>query len=310
MHAVLGIDGGASKTVAVVADEQGCELGRGVAGPSNHFAVGMDSARAEIAQACATALRQSGLEGQSLAAVCAGLSGVTTPPGTISWEQILRQTVTAERYVVEHDAIIALAGAIGRLYGVVVVAGTGSVAVGVDDSGRRARAGGWGHLFGDEGSGYDLGRRAVIAMLRAHDGRGSPTIIKSMILAHLGLSRPEDMIERGYVKSMDKHQLASLAPLIPEAARSGDVAARQILQDAGMELGVTALAVIRQLEWSGTIPVALAGGMADEEGVLFQTFRRTVQASESNARVTGARQEPVIGAVLLALRAAAGATAG
>src|ERR1039457_6318057 len=160
MKLFLGVDGGQSGTTAMIGDETGRILGTGDAGPCNHAAAGEGRAKLEraITGSVSAACGQAGLDPASVhfEAACFGMSG-----GPEDKREILAATLRVDRLVVTNDAVIALAGATRTGQGIITIAGTGSIAFGRNPAGRSARAGGWGHIFGDEGGGFDIARQAA-----------------------------------------------------------------------------------------------------------------------------------------------------
>lgn len=299
---VLGVDGGGSKTVCVLLDAQVRELARGEGGPSNHYTVGFDEARAALRAAVTGAIEVSGVDAGAISAICLGMSGVDRPEDERIFLQMAREVIAAPRIRITNDAVVALVGAVGRPYGVAIISGTGSIAYGINGRGQARRAGGWGHLLGDEGSGYDIGRRALQAALRAHDDRGRPTRLLSALLGHLGLERPEDLMTLVYLQGFQGHQIAALAPLVEQAANEGDDVAHGILGSAAGELALAARAVIEGLRMQDEeFDVALVGGVFRTGGYLMHEVRGLVQAAAPRARVILPRHEPAVGAALLAL---------
>lgn len=270
----LGVDGGASKTLAVIVDASGRELGRGTAGSGNQAAVGLERAVASIRSAVDEAARQAGAAGPFRAAWI-GLAGVDRP--TDRDLLLPHLTLLADEVRLTNDAELALTALDGAV-GVAVIAGTGSIAVGRDARGTMARSGGWGHIIGDEGSGYELGRLALKAAARASDGRGPRTALLSAIMAEWQLPRPNAMIDRVYPEG-DKGLIARLSALVFAAAREGDGVARAIVREAATELALAALAVGEMLDFpDGTLPLALAGGLllheADYRAMMLRRIRR------------------------------------
>src|SRR3972149_541516 len=171
---VLGLDGGGSRTVCIVADEDGQEMGRGLGGSSNHQSVGVEAAKEAIAEAVAGARGAAG--GPPLRAACMGMAGLDRVEDERILMGLLQPLLPRVRLRLVHDSEIALVGGTGgRRDGVVVIAGTGSIGVGHDGAGRVVRAGGWGHVLGVEGSGYQIAQRGLNAATRARDGRGPAT---------------------------------------------------------------------------------------------------------------------------------------
>src|SRR5579863_9715345 len=162
----LGVDGGQSSTTALVGDESGRVVGVGRGGPCNH--VGKAEGREKFFRAVRECLREAGFGGAEFEAACLGFSG-----GAADKDAYVRESIKAKRYVITHDAFIALVGATAGEPGVVTIAGTGSIAFGRNGEGKTARAGGWGYVFGDEGGGFDLVRQALRAVLRHEEGWGA-----------------------------------------------------------------------------------------------------------------------------------------
>jgi N-acetylglucosamine kinase-like BadF-type ATPase len=253
----LGVDGGGTKTLAVVVDAAGQERGRGQAGGANYNTLGLDTALANLHAAVRTALTVA-RAAPPVTAAWVGLAGVDRATDR---ELLLPHLAPLARAVhLGNDAELALS-ALPSGVGVALIAGTGSIALGRDPSGATARAGGWGHILGDEGSGYDIGRRAVQAALRASDGRGPATSLLPRILARWDLPAAEALLSRVYPTG-DKAVLAALAPLVLDAAADGDPAARTIIRRAAAELAAVACAVARVLAFpDGRVPLALGGAL-------------------------------------------------
>src|SRR5713226_6843477 len=177
----LGVDGGASKTTALVSDENGSPLGDGLAGPSNHLRVGIETAARNIERAVNKALVAADVTSREIVWAYCGIAGADHPAHRQEVVDSLSVFFPRRNFTVDNDARIALTGAIGFGAGVVVIAGTGSVAVGRNAAGEEARAGGWGPIVGDEGSAYAIARAGLAAVLRAFDGRGQKTVITDLL---------------------------------------------------------------------------------------------------------------------------------
>lgn len=265
----LGVDGGGSKTLAVLVDADGAERGRGLAGGSNYHVVGLDAAVTAIQAAVATA-RNMARRREPLAAAWVGLAGVDRAADANLLAPRLDTLAGALRLT--NDAELALSG-LPRGVGVALIAGTGSIALGRGADGRFARTSGWGHLMGDEGSGYDIGQRALRAAARAADGRGQPTLLLDRILGAWRLSAPEDLFTSVY-GDPDKARLARLANLVIACAGEGDVVARAIIDDAADELALAVRTVAARLHLPSPVDLALGGGLLAHE----TTFRELVLA--------------------------------
>src|SRR5947209_12840064 len=173
----LGVDGGASKTAALVTDDTGRALGDGLARPSNHLRVGIETAARNIERAVNKALVAADVASREIVWAYCGIAGADHPAHRQEVVDSLSIFFPRGNFTVDNDARIALTGAIGFGAGIVIIAGTGSVAFGRNDAGEELRAGGWGPTIGDEGSGFAIARAGLSAVLRAYDGRGGKTVM-------------------------------------------------------------------------------------------------------------------------------------
>lgn len=293
----LGIDGGQSSTTALIADAEGRVIGRGRGGPCNHAAAAEGRAKFFRAMtAClATACEQAQLDANTVqfAAACFGFSG-----GPQDKDAYSRELVRSARYKITHDAEIALAGATAGEPGIIVIGGTGSMAFGKNSRGETARAGGWGYIFGDEGGGFDLTRRALRAALRAEEGWGPATGLRELLLEATDAADANDLLHRWYA-DFDRTSIAAMAKLVTQAAEQGDEVAQDILRDAAGELAALVEGVYRKL-FRQLVPVATIGGA-------FRSWRLRNEFGERVRKLTGCavippRFGPAAGALLEALR--------
>lgn len=304
MHYYMGIDGGGTKTTCLLSEENGTIIGKGVAGPSNYHVIGVEQTQAAIHGCMKEAIAQSGREITNIQGITLGMAGVDRPEDHLVINRILNASDTKFCSITtDNDAVIALAGATVARPGVVIICGTGSISFGINQRGERARAGGWGPILGDEGSGYDIGRRAMAAAARDADGRGPNTILKRMLVEHLHIPSIESLIGRVHEQGMPRHEIASLARLVVGAADKGDPVAQDILSYAGVELASGAIAVIRRLNMElDTFEICLAGGAFRAKGLIGDTINQLVRDVAPQAVVVSPRFEPVVGALLLALK--------
>ncbi|HEY5611620.1 MAG TPA: BadF/BadG/BcrA/BcrD ATPase family protein, partial [Thermoanaerobaculia bacterium] len=189
----LGVDGGASKTAALVTDEECNPLGSGRAGGSNHLRVGIEEATRNVERAVNSALVEAGIAIRQIEYAYCGIAGSDHIEHHQDVVEALKIFFPRGNFVVDTDARIALTAAVGFGSGVVVISGTGSVAFGRNAAGEEARAGGWGPTVGDEGSGYAIAREGLSAILRAHDGRGAPTKMTDLLCHAYGMCDPVDL---------------------------------------------------------------------------------------------------------------------
>ena len=301
MPLFLGVDGGQSSTTALIADECGVALGRGTGGPCNHAGAAEGRAKLEraVSESLAAACRQAGLDPQSVsfAAACFGMSG-----GPDDKQSILAGLVRTGRLIVTHDAATALAGATATGQGIVIIAGTGSMAYGGNAAGQTARAGGWGYVYGDEGGAFDIARQAFRAILRTEEGWGPPTALRGALQDATGSSSANAMLHLFYTPEWPRSRVAGLAPLVEAAAAGGDGVALRLLENAAQELAVLTASVRGQLwQRAETVEIAYIGGVF-RSARLLERYRLLVELEEGN-RCSAPRQGPAEGALLLALRA-------
>jgi N-acetylglucosamine kinase-like BadF-type ATPase len=299
---ILGVDGGGTKTAALVATAAGDVLGAGYGASSNHQKVGFAAAAQALVEAEAAAWQAAGLPPQAPAAICLGLSGVDRDEDQQMWLRWLAETHPQSSHTVINDAELALAAGTDEGWGVGVVCGTGSICVGRNRAGRTARADGWGFILGDEGSGYALGRAAMRAVMRAYDGRGPATLLTEGVLAHWSLPNPEALITVVYIEDASPARIASLASVVNQAADAGDGVALEILRVGGNGLACTIGAVVRNLEMEGPVPCALAGGVITGSRMMAAFLRESAQRAGLLLAPVTLVHRPAEGAVRLAQR--------
>jgi N-acetylglucosamine kinase-like BadF-type ATPase len=314
MGLFLGIEGGGTRTQACLGDERGRILARAVAGPSNPLKVGIEGAKKELLRAARAVLEKVSTAAAGdeppvvgaargrrhheplLVAVCAGVAGVDRPAVSRPLLTWLRKAIPARHHLLATDAAIALHAALGTAAGMIVVSGTGSIAYARTHRGQTLRAGGWGASFDDLGSGYDLGRKAIMAALRDFDGRGERTLLTRKICRALQLTDITQIV----LKKLGPQQVAALFPLVSEAARQGDRVARRLLAEAACDLAQLALALARRLGRRRRVPVVCAGGVFRSSPTLRRSFARYVHQRMPSARVRLLQREPVEGALAMA----------
>jgi N-acetylglucosamine kinase-like BadF-type ATPase len=264
--------------------------------------VGFTGSATAVWEAVNTA-KESCRDGSFLVA-CLAVAGVDRKQSRQGLLEAVAGKGLAERVVVVSDARAALSAAVLGDRGVVVISGTGSVAYGINERGKTSRSGGWGWLLGDEGSGYDIGRKALSAALRAGDGRGDPNALTDRLRTWFGIQDLGDLVDLAYVKGLRVNDIAALTGLVADAAKEGDNVARRILAEAGKELAQTVLAVAKDLDLKGVFDIAYTGGVFQLSPDLLRSFSENVFAEAPDCRILPSPFEPVVGAVFLALREA------
>ncbi|HLY61816.1 MAG TPA: BadF/BadG/BcrA/BcrD ATPase family protein [Terriglobia bacterium] len=297
MEYFFGIDGGGTRTTAWLADESRRVVARAVAGPSNPLKVGFAACEREILRAARAVMRKAGATKGKIEAAVIGLAGVDRPPVHARVMKGIRKSIKAHHYLLTSDAAIALHAAIGNSPGIMVISGTGSIAYARDDKGNALRSGGWGTAFDDAGSGFDLGRRAIVAALRDYDGRGHPTILGAPICRALHLRDITQVI----LKPLTPQDIAALFPVVLKAAQRRDPVARHMLDVAAYELSELAFALIDRLRWKDrAFPVVCAGGIYSASPRIRRMFSMFVRNVAPRARVSLLRKQPVEGALAMA----------
>lgn len=295
MKLYAGIDGGQSSTVAVIGDERGQILGRGDAGPCDYIDEPQHSTRLDEALngALQSAAKSANLEkGSHYSAIVAGISGFDeSMPDT-------NVRLPGSRLRLLHDARIAWQGAFGGEPGIVVIAGTGSVAYGCEAGGRSATIGGWGYLFGDRGSAFFIARRALsVAMQESDAGRNSA--LATAALDFFAQSSLRAIAHAFYVRDIGRPQLAKFATAVADTASRGDAAAENVIGEAMHALALLARHAWEALECLPGSKVAFTGGLM-EAGQLSEAARQRLSWVLPQAHSVQPRFEPAVGALLLA----------
>jgi len=304
MH-VLGIDAGGTKTVCLLADEHGHVLAEGRGGGANLHTSGELEVEKVLHHVMEAAIGDRDI---TPAAVCLGIAGVDREDEARTVRTIMRRIGYKTRTVVVNDALIALVAGAGNAPGIVIIAGTGSIVYGRNARHEAARAGGWGHIIGDEGSGYWIGREALAAIMRAVDGRGPETRLTEDVLEHFKIADTSRLTRIVYDREVPRMSVAALGPLVQRASELGDAVATRILERAADELVLAARSVATRLEMRGdAFDFVLAGGVFPVVPWLgYEVAKRLIEvAPRSQVRLL--EQEPAVGAVCLALAEARGA---
>ena len=301
----LGIDGGGSKTTCAVGDEVAL-LAKVTAGPSNVTRVGETRARETLQKVIREACAAARISPQQVQRACIGAAGAGREEIAAAVHNFVEEIIPGEIGVVG-DMQVARAAAFGDGPGVIVIAGTGSIAYGRDAEGRIARAGGWGFAISDEGSAHWVGAAAVSALLRVMDQSEDPqaTAEASPLFGEMkaawGLRSLDEFVRAANANS----HFARLFPAILAAADAGDDLAQRVFAQAGRELAQLAAIVVRRLfaERNGNLPAALlamAGGVFRHSATVREVFRHEVRQFDPRLEVDPRIAEPVAGALQMA----------
>ena len=292
---VVAVDAGGTKTFALSLDLATGATSTGHAGPANPDAVGMEATVSAIAEA----VREAGDERADVRGVV--VAGAGTDAVTIA----AAVGVALPGTLFVNDVVAAWATVASGAPAIAVISGTGSNSLGVDERHRARRAGGWGHVFGDEGSGHWLGRELVSAAIRAFDGREPATAMGELLCREVGAADVGAAVIELYAQQVGKTEVAALAPLVGEAAAAGDAVAAALLERAGALLAAHVLAIADALELGtdATLPIGLTGSTWKAGEGLTARFAADVAARLPAAPVTRIETPPAVGALALALHA-------
>jgi len=303
MH-VLGIDAGGTKTVCLLADGDGRIVAEARGSGANLQAAGELEVEKVVHGVMQAALGDRGIRP---AMICLGIAGADRPEDAATVRGIMARIGLNIPAIIVNDALVALTAGVGNVPGVVVVAGTGSIAYGRNAANRAARAGGWGYLFGDEGAGFWIGRAVLVAIVKQFDGRGPATKLTDLVLDQLHLKSPEELVHEIYGDAARPRRIATLASLVAPAIDAGDEIATRILDHAAAELGAAAASVITRLDLRDeAFTTVLSGGMFRGMPRLVALMRDRIREVAPRSDVRLLDVEPAVGAVRLAIQAAGG----
>lgn len=303
MNIYLGFDGGGTKTECIALDDDGRIAGHGNSGPSNPLRVGYDAACAALQLSAGAAITSAKCAAPDIRGICAGLAGAGRR--NVAEEMLVRllRIWPDTSIQIVTDAEAALETAVGNAPGVVLIAGTGSIALGRNAKGELARAGGYGPWIGDAGSAYDIGRKAVLAVARARDLVAPATLLAEMILTALECRAWDDVVEK--VAAGPGLVFPRLVPIVMQAAEEGDSAARALLTRAAVDLANLALGVIGRLNMADAeFRVARAGGVFGRNYILDSRVDDLIVRVAPGGHVGLLEHPPALGAARAAMRLA------
>jgi N-acetylglucosamine kinase-like BadF-type ATPase len=300
----LGIDGGGTKTNAVLMNSAKEILAEGHDGPANPLRVGVETAVSNILRATEDACDRGGLNPSDISAATLGLAGVRRRDIRERVRERFCKRLDIKNTTIVTDAEIALFGTTMGKPGLVVIAGTGSICLGKNDKGETAISGGWGPLAGDEGGGAGIAQTALHTIAKASDGRGRKTALTERAAEYFRASGPDNLIVAIYSPQVDNSRIAGFARLVVETALDGDEVAIDILKDAGRELGVAACAVIKKLGLGRRkIPIGCVGSVFNAGKLLSEPMLDVIHRAAPLAYLTEPILQPSHAAAIMALGA-------
>lgn len=301
MRYVIGIDGGGTGSVLKLFSIEGEEILSREGGPTNLSAQSKESVQEVLTDLIVGAIEEAGLRIEDCEALCIGTAGADRDYQRETLEAIIEGIGIEGNIIIKNDAEIALVAGAGKLEGVIVIAGTGSIGYGRTAKGESFRAGGWGHIVGDEGSGYYLGMRALNAALKGYDGRAEETILLPKLLEALGIESIDELIKYIYSDITSKGRIARLAKVVDDAYAEGDAVAKQILEDSAYELFLIAEAIIRELDFEDNINLVVHGSVLKKSDYIFSSFCELIKKKHDNVDIIKLDRDAAYGAVEIAL---------
>lgn len=299
---VVGVDGGASKTVALIGTVEGRILGRGETGPSNYHNVGSIVAGKAIRKAVLEAKRKAGLSEIVPKTAVVALAAIDSSKDRHVASVFVHRTKIAQTSSVIHDSVAALYAATHGKPGIIVISGTGCVAAGINRTGEYVRVSGWGYLVDDEGSAFDIGRKALTTAFRTLDGRNPTTKLTGVLKRRFGVQSLEEILNIIYAKDWSVEETASLAPLVSKAAKT-DKLCRNILKQSGISLAELAVTVAKRLRMTRSkFMVTTVGGNFKSGRYLLEPFAARLKLDCPYAQLKRLTIEPAIGAFWLSAK--------
>lgn len=297
----IGIDGGGTKSRLIAVDESQTVLGQNESGSTNLASNTGSEVFRELDSLFTGFFDKTGLTPDDCAGLCMGSAGIDYPGNKRLMEELIAKCGFTCPITVVNDSRIVLAAATGGGKGpcAVVVSGTGSIALGMDEDGESVRCGGWGHLLDDMGSAYWMGIEGIRRALRSYDGRCQKTVLEKSLPIAMGLNHITECLEPVYGGKLGKQEIAKLAPMVTAGAMAGDKACTEILETSAGELFLLADATIRKLKVAPDV-VTVSGGTIVNSEIYLAKLREIMSRERPGVRVETIREEPIMGAVFLA----------
>ncbi len=296
----IGIDGGGGTTECLLADDKGRILGKGLSGGSNIYSSGEHN----MALALKDSMQVAGLQDNDVViAACFGLSGVIHGLENTVVKNIVKEILpNTEKINIVCDAITTLTGSIGLGAGICMNAGTGAICAGRNLKGEFAVSSGWGHLLGDEGSGYWIGSQGLISALRSYDGRSGKTILLEKLMKYMGTDSPEYASQLIHVSDNPRLIISDLCPIVLNCAENGDAVAYEIVKKAGYELSLAVWSVANKLFMTNdNNKIAPVGNCLIKSDLLQKLFKEALKDLLPNSKVISPKYAPAVGSLLMAL---------
>lgn len=294
---IVGMDGGGTKTAITIANLTGEVLKTFNAGAINYNGQDQESIDNSFSEIFSTINEHESIE--NCVSMCIGAAGISNPMVKQLLENQVKRNGYTGKLVITGDHEIALYGATGENYGIILIAGTGSICYGKNQIGESHRTGGFGYLIDDEGSGYAIGRDILSAVVQAHDGRIENTVMTNMVFEHLKINSVSDIVKFVYDKNTNKKDIAALSIILPIACSQNDIAAITIANKCADELFKLVIPVVKNLDLCNG-KLALAGSILNKDKFIQTKFKENVKSIYSNIKCIEPKYAASYGAVIMA----------
>lgn len=299
---ILGVDGGATKTICSIVNEKKELLGTGKAGPSNFYHIGTEKAKENVKLSVNRAFSSAGIDhDRTVELGCFGMGGLWKDKEKKIVSPFIKSLDLAEEYIIENDVVEAYYAVTLGKPGIAVVAGTGSISAGSRGNGEISKVGGWGWLIGDEGGAFYIARNALIRATKAVDNQGEDTLLVKLAKEHFNAPTFGDLPKRIYSDLPRPQAISSFAKRVSQAAEQGDEVAKEILRDAGKELFLLAEAEKEKLDVKDQSLIVGGVGSVWNSKIIHEVFKREVERKLPNSQFREPIQYPVVGALAMGL---------
>ncbi|WP_372997803.1 N-acetylglucosamine kinase [Lutispora sp.] len=298
MKIYIGIDGGGTNLKALIGDEKKRVIGAIKCGPANYYSIGVDRVKESFNNLLHYCKNEYKITYENIKCICMGCAGINNKRDEMIYKNIMNELGYCNKLLIYNDAYVALVGANRKIEGAVLLSGTGSIAYGISKDGTHVHVGGWGHIIGDEGSGYSIARDALNAVARSIDGIIPNTSLTIAIMDKLCINSLEELMAYIYDPKTQKHHIAELAPIVLKMANSDNIA-NDIVKNAAHNLCNMVYALSKKMNLD-RFPLALSGSILTKSEVIRNIIIAELKHSTPEIHVTMGDREPDYGALLLA----------
>ncbi|ABR50272.1 ATPase, BadF/BadG/BcrA/BcrD type [Alkaliphilus metalliredigens QYMF] len=302
MGLLIGIDGGGTKTIGYMVNTSGETIARERTGSLNIHSQGIQKVEENFCNLISILLNENCYTIDDIDLISLGVAGIGREEDRLIFENILEKVKVKNKVLLSTDVQIALVGANGNAEGIFVLSGTGSIAYGIDSMGQEYRAGGWGHILGDEGSGYDIGRNALATLVKVVDGREQNTSLTKEIIKKLNWEKATDVIGYVHHPHRTKADIARITPVVQYCADCGDDVSTRILQEAAESLCELSKTLIRKMPQGGSLTIKVGGGVLENVSIVYDHYVECIKKQYKYVEVSKSLHPPVVGALILGFK--------